>query len=296
MSGRTSWYAEDAALHRRELVVELRAEHGGGAVNVYRTLRDLSQEQLKRNLSGCLLTGFRSLAEASGVAPDDCRKYVGSMVSLGLLDEYEEREDGRRFTCRVSGWRADQNRGGETLRKRDQRANSEVDTPGQDGTEAGHVPPCPTNQTIDSPNQENDDEDVASRANLPDTVAEIVSIFDGFGQQIAQESVENAIARFPSLSPGEVVQTARGCAQSLAESEEAKPVGSTFHRWLENEARKTSEIAERQKDDAKPQGMYGGRDRCRVKTCRRELDAREKQSCQGWCSEHYAEWEARAAA
>lgn len=123
-SGRTTWYPEDGALHRRELVVELGEEHGGGAVNVYRTLRDNAQEQ--RDPDGAVLTGYRSLARAAHVTVDECRRFVTAAGELGLLDELVTREDGRRFTCRISGWSADQERGRAAVRKQDQRRRADT--------------------------------------------------------------------------------------------------------------------------------------------------------------------------
>lgn len=120
--GRTSYYIEDQALHRRDLVMELVADHGGAAGYVYRILRDMAQEQ--RDPDGVVLTGFRSLATVAGVTPDECRLFVRAMWSIGLVDDYEAHEDGRRFTCRMSGWKADQRRGKDALKKADQRAAS----------------------------------------------------------------------------------------------------------------------------------------------------------------------------
>jgi helix-turn-helix protein len=124
--------------------------------------------------------------------------------------------------------------------------------------------------------------------------AEVGEIFDALGHTIDEASVENALARFPSLGPGQIIQLARGCAEDLRNDDRNRPVGRTFHRWLENEVRKLAEIAEREPDKPTPSGMYGKRDLCR--RCRKALTAEEKLYCQGWCQEHFAEWETRNAA
>lgn len=121
-AGRTSWYSEDAGWHRRELVVELGDEYGSGAVNTMRTLRDIAQEQLGRNYEGVVLSGFRTLAKASFVSVAEAREFVEVAAGLGILDDLVVLDDGKRFTCRVSGWGDDQERGHASLRKRDQRA------------------------------------------------------------------------------------------------------------------------------------------------------------------------------
>lgn len=131
MSGRTSWYPTDAAEHDRELNVELGDEFGPAGPLVMRVMKDLAAQQSLRT-DGTVRTGFRVLAlKAAKIDRDECRRIVERAGEIGALDDLVIDEDGRRFTCRVSGWKADFRRGKETLKKGDQRAGDtspEVET------------------------------------------------------------------------------------------------------------------------------------------------------------------------
>lgn len=148
--GRTNWFSEDAGLLRRELVFELGAEHGAAAQNVYRHLRDLAQEQ--RSEDGTILAGFRTVSTLAHVTPSECRRFVEAAAALGLLDDLDVYEDERRFTCRVSGWRADQDRGDATLRKRDQRDREQAEAE----AEARLSRPDVTTPPLVTPRRDND--------------------------------------------------------------------------------------------------------------------------------------------
>lgn len=108
MSGRTTWFARDAAKHRRELVVELGEEHGAAVLAVLDVLDAWAQEQRS---GGAVRGGFRTLARESFASVDECRRIVEHAARIGALDDLHVDADGRRFTLRVSGWAADQERG-----------------------------------------------------------------------------------------------------------------------------------------------------------------------------------------
>lgn len=118
MTGRTSWWAKDAAWHRRELIVELGEENGPGAVTVMDTLSAWAQEQ---RAAGWVRGGFRALARESFVTVGHAQSFVSAAAAIGALDELQVDDDGRRFDCRVSGWTEDQSRGRASFRKQNQR-------------------------------------------------------------------------------------------------------------------------------------------------------------------------------
>ena len=78
--------------------------------------------------SGNLKGGFRTLARESFVTvshaqspADTVRSFVSRAAELGVLDDLVIDPDGRRFTCRVSGWDSDSTRGRAALRQADKR-------------------------------------------------------------------------------------------------------------------------------------------------------------------------------
>lgn len=105
--GRTTWFARDAAFHRRELIVELGAEHGAPALAVLDVLSAWAQEQRE---GGQVKGGYLTLAREAFTAIDAARAVVEHAARIGVLDDFELLPDGRRFTCRVSGWRDEQDR------------------------------------------------------------------------------------------------------------------------------------------------------------------------------------------
>ena len=122
---------------------------------------------------------------------------------------------------------------------------------------------------------------LSSTSSLSEKVVSIVGIFARFGHQIDPVSVENAIARFPSVDHEGL---ARGCAEDL-KTGEARPVGRTYHRWLENDARRDAETREREQHKPTAGGMVSGRDTCldcsvpikvgvRCRGCDRKLEER----------------------
>lgn len=139
MAGRTSWWPCDAAEHDRELHVELGEEFGPGGPLTMRVLKDLAQQQ--RTDEGEVRTGFRSLRQKTHVeSPAKVREIVEKAAEIGAIDDLEIDADGRRFTCRVSGWRADQDRGRASIRKADQRAK-DAELSRQNVTSPGVVTP-----------------------------------------------------------------------------------------------------------------------------------------------------------
>jgi hypothetical protein len=134
--GRTSWWPCDAAEHDRELIVELGEEFGPGGPLAMRVLKDLAQQQRD---GGRVRTGFRVLRQKTFVESIDVvRAIVEHAASIGALDDLELDEDGRRFTCRVSGWMADQARGRAAIKKASQRERGdEPVTPEGDASPSG---------------------------------------------------------------------------------------------------------------------------------------------------------------
>jgi hypothetical protein len=128
VSGRTSWYPTDAAEADRELNVELGDEFGPAGPLVMRLMKDFAGQQDLRG-EGQVRTGFRVLAKKCHIERDESQKIIERAAEIGALDDLRVDEDGRRFTCRVSGWKADFNRGKSTLKKGDQRANQGDEPP-----------------------------------------------------------------------------------------------------------------------------------------------------------------------
>lgn len=131
--GRTSWYAHDAAWHRRELIVELGEEHGPPALSILTALKGMAQEQ--RDPDGEVLTGYRTLAREAFVDVAQARAIVEAAAEIGVLDDLSQLEDGKRFTCRVSGWRADQEKGRAAFRQAASRARRADETAQESGKE-----------------------------------------------------------------------------------------------------------------------------------------------------------------
>lgn len=129
-AGRTSWWSKDAAYYTRERVVELGEEFGPAGPIV---LDWLCCEAKAQNDGGRLLTGFRALSRGAFLNDLDlARRIVQHAAEIGALDDLELHPDGRRFTCRVSGWRHDQQAaqaGARQARKRRHDAAENTETP-----------------------------------------------------------------------------------------------------------------------------------------------------------------------
>lgn len=138
MSGSTTWHPRDAAHHDRELIVELLDEFGPGGPYVDAVLRDLAGQQ---HNSGTVKAGFRSLSKKTGTERDECRRIVEYAAEIGVLDDLQLDADGRRFTCRISGWEADSTRGRAAMKKADARARKREDQAGDASTPTGDTSP-----------------------------------------------------------------------------------------------------------------------------------------------------------
>lgn len=119
--GRTTWWPKDAAWHRRERVVALGAEFGPAGPMVLDVLSAWAQEQ---RAGGTVRGGFRILAREAFVDLGDAESIVGRAAEFGALDDLDVTVGHGQFTCRVSGWSADQERGRAAVRKATQRAGS----------------------------------------------------------------------------------------------------------------------------------------------------------------------------
>jgi hypothetical protein len=115
--GRTYWWPKDAAWWRREAVVELGEEFGPAGPAV---LDWLSCEAKAQNDGGWVKTGVRSCSRGCFVDVVTVGHVLSRAVTLGSLDDFEER-DGR-FTCRISGWASDNERGRAAVRQAKHRA------------------------------------------------------------------------------------------------------------------------------------------------------------------------------
>ena len=127
IAGRTTWLPRDAATHDRELVVELGEEFGPAGPYALTVLSDLAQQQ---RAAGNVRSGFRSLARKAFTEPETVRRIIERAGEIGALDDLEVDSDGRRFTCRISGWKADHDRAKAAWKKAQQRA---ADKQGQGG-------------------------------------------------------------------------------------------------------------------------------------------------------------------
>jgi hypothetical protein len=130
-AGRTSWWAKDAAWHRRELQVELGDEFGAAGPHILDVLSCWAQEQKS---TGLVRGGFRALGREGFVDAETTRRIIEFAAGIGALDDLEVDDDGRRFTCRVSGFRADQERGRAAWRQASKRERDGDDDPGDAAT------------------------------------------------------------------------------------------------------------------------------------------------------------------
>lgn len=147
--GRTSWWAKDSAWWRREPVVELLEEVGLAGPCV---VDWLACEAKAQNAGGRVKAGERTIARALGVELVTVGHALSHAVTVGLLDDFQQ--DGRTFTCRISGWKSEQEKALGARRKALQRekhaASHGVSRPvpecpptGQDSTEQGTTPLTP---------------------------------------------------------------------------------------------------------------------------------------------------------
>lgn len=109
---------KDSAWWRRERIVELGEEFGAAGPAV---IDWLSCEAKVQDDGGRVKSGLRSVARGCFVDVDVARHVLSRArsVTVGLIEDYVE--DGTRFECRLSGWSADNARGGAALRQRASR-------------------------------------------------------------------------------------------------------------------------------------------------------------------------------
>ena len=123
-AGRTIWFPKDVAWWRRERVVALGEEFGADGPAV---LDWLTLEAKAQNDGGRVKTGVRSISRGCFVAADVVRHVLSRAVTLGALDDFEE--SGEVITCRISGFKGDEDRGRAAVRqaaKRSKDAESEA--------------------------------------------------------------------------------------------------------------------------------------------------------------------------
>ena len=103
--GRTYWWAKDAAWYDRSRVSDLALKHGPTGVA---SLDWLCCHAKMLNDGGRIKSGYPAVAKAIGGKVLLVTRAVLYAAEIGALDDFLE--DGRQFTCRVSGWDDDQRR------------------------------------------------------------------------------------------------------------------------------------------------------------------------------------------
>lgn len=140
--GRTMWLAQDALRHRRSLMIELKADHGPVAIACDTVL--VAHAKLQ-NDGGAIRDGFATIADEAGCSKEQARAFIEDAAAIGWLDDLDVDEDGRRFTVRVSGWRADQNKARAAWRKQAQRDRDRPDDAPKPGVTDRDTPRSVTN-------------------------------------------------------------------------------------------------------------------------------------------------------
>lgn len=146
VSGRTSWWAHDAAWHRRGRQMRLAAKFGPAGPWVLCVITSLAQEQRSReNDNGEVHHDVFALGRECFIDDEsEVRAIVAFAGEIGALDGLRWSHDGERFTARVSGWAAEQARAENTVKKRRQRAEkTSGDKRGQTGTNSEMSPFVP---------------------------------------------------------------------------------------------------------------------------------------------------------
>lgn len=117
--GRTYWLALDAGWFDRALVAELALVHGpAGTASVLWLVCHAKQQ----NDGGRVKSGWAPVARGIGGTLEAVEPALRLAAELGILDDFEVLDDGRRFTCRISGWQADQEKGLAAFRQARARA------------------------------------------------------------------------------------------------------------------------------------------------------------------------------
>lgn len=121
--GRTIWWPKDTAWHRRERIVELGEEFGPVGPLI---IDWLSCEAKVQDDGGKVKSGERSVARGCFTDVVTVRHVLSRAVTIEQLEDFEEANG--RFECRISGWKADNERGSSAMRKRAQREREQDDT------------------------------------------------------------------------------------------------------------------------------------------------------------------------
>jgi hypothetical protein len=130
------WLSKDASEWSREWITILGEEFGTVGPAVIDWLKCQAKLQ---NAAGFVKTGVRTVAR--GIFCEDVvtvGHVLSRAVEIGQLEEYVD--DRGRFTCRISGWRSDQERAQAAARKAKQRAGNTSD----DRELSRSVTPSPT--------------------------------------------------------------------------------------------------------------------------------------------------------
>lgn len=123
-TGRTVWLAKDAAWWRRGRIVELGEEFGADGPAV---IDWLTCEAKAQNDGGWVKTGHKPISRGCFVDLVTVCPILSRAVQLGLLDEFQGTETV--FTCRISGWKDDQEKPLAAARKAEQRARESSEKP-----------------------------------------------------------------------------------------------------------------------------------------------------------------------
>lgn len=121
--GKTYWWAKDAQWLQRDGIVELGTEFGAAGPLLLDALCGMAKLE---NDAGHVFTGYVAVARVAFTDPDVCRQVIERAVEIGVLDDFEPAEDGRRFRVRVSGWQADQKKGRAADRDAQRRARAKT--------------------------------------------------------------------------------------------------------------------------------------------------------------------------
>ena len=118
MSGRTTWWAKDAAWWRRGRIVKLGREFGPAGPAVIDVLMgEAKQQGPSKGHDGSVKADVASLSMCAFIDDDALvQAIVEKAAQIGLLDDFEDLGDGL-FTCRMSGWQLEQEIGVAAIRR-----------------------------------------------------------------------------------------------------------------------------------------------------------------------------------
>lgn len=106
--GLTTYWAKDAAWWRRGRIVELGQEHGpAGPAVVDWLIGEARTQGPIRGHDGSVKSAYAAVAHGCFLrgGADEARTVIATAVEVGLLDDFTE--EGRSFTCRISGWKTE---------------------------------------------------------------------------------------------------------------------------------------------------------------------------------------------